>query len=128
MTNILCYGCKTFAESAYVQPLTEREFCQACALMQPLTTEDWTAFLLMSPQSVLGPQFHPGDVVECRTAAIVYDGVGTIAEMSMSLKHGGTPIYPTFRVVLDEKAHDEAPDEAWYTEICLKKVTQEVSS
>jgi hypothetical protein len=127
MTNALCCGCKNFREVAYTHPITEQQFCESCERMQPLTVEDWTMFLLTSPQSVLGPQFHPGDVVEARTAAVIYDGVGTIAEMSMNLRHGGTPIYPTFRVVLDEKAHDQAPDEAWYTEVCLTKVTREAS-
>jgi len=31
-------------------------------------------------------------------------------------------------VELTEKAHDQAPDEAWYTEVCLKKVMQEASN
>jgi hypothetical protein len=130
MTNTLCYGCKAFREVAYTHPITEQQFCADCERVQPLTVEDWSAFLLTSPRSVLGPPFRPGDVVEARTAAVIYDGVGTVREVSMNLKHGGTPIYPTFRVELTEKAHDQAPDEAWYTEICLTKTDakQEVSN
>ena len=93
-------------------------------MMQPITAEDVASFLLLSPNSILGPQYHPGDIVEARTAALIYDGIGMVEEMSMELKNGGTPVYPSFRVRITEKAHDEAPDEAWYTEVCLRKVEQ----
>ena len=40
----------------------------------------------------------------------------------MSLKHGGTPLYPMFRVELTEKDNDDVPDYAWYAEVSLRKV------
>jgi len=80
--------------------------------------------LLLAPWSPIGPPFRPGDVVEARTGAVVLDGVGTVRRMSTSLEDGATPIYPTFLVVITEKAHDQAPDEAWYTEVCLTRVDE----
>jgi hypothetical protein len=124
MTDQLCYGCKRLKPVAYVQPGTEQPFCDRCEQAQPLTVEDWAVFALASPTSPIGPRFAPGDVVEARTAALIYDGVGVIEEMSMDLKNGGTPIYPTFLVRLTEKAHDLAPDADWYTEVCLTKTEQ----
>ena len=124
MTAELCYGCKRFKDTAYFQPGTGHRFCSSCELLQPLTVEDWAVFALTSPTSPLGPRFAPGDVVAARTAAIVYDGVGVIEEMSTDLKNGGTPVYPTFLVRLTEKAHELAPDADWYTEVCLTKTDQ----
>lgn len=119
----LCYGCKQFKEIAYTQGGTDHPFCEECSMIQPLTSDEWAMMLLVAPDSPYGPPFRPGDKVEARTAGTIYDGLGEVAQMSMSLEHGGTPVYPTFRVVLSEKAHDQAPDEAWYTEVCLTKVS-----
>jgi hypothetical protein len=118
----LCAGCKLFKEIVYTEGGTERPFCEGCSVVQPLTSDEWALMLLVAPDSPWGPPFLPGDKVEARTAGTIYDGIGEVAQMSMSLEHGGTPVYPTFRVILSEKAHDQAPDEAWYTEICLQKV------
>lgn len=118
----LCFGCKSFKDIAHTESGTERPFCQECALTQPLTSDEWAFVLLTAPWSPFSAPFKPGDKVEARTGAQVYDGVGEVTDMSMSLDHGGTPVYPTFKVVISEKAHDLAPDEAWYTEICLTKV------
>lgn len=126
MTDHLCYGCKTFQDIFYIQPETGLEFCRECSLLEPLTVEDWAMFFLATPGTPLGPPFTAGDVVEARTAALIYDGIGVVKEMSMQLKHGGTPVYPTWRVEITEKAYPEAPDECWYTECCLTKVKQEV--
>jgi hypothetical protein len=128
MTNSLCYGCKTFKEVAYIQPGTDHGFCVSCRWDQPITLEDVALFLLTTPGSPIGPPFAVGDVVEARVAGILYDGIGTIAEMSMTLERGaGTPVYPTFRVVFTEKAdtHD-VPDECFYPENCLTPVKKEV--
>lgn len=65
-----------------------------------------------------------GDVVECRTAGTLFDGVGRIEAVSFDPAEGGTPVYPSFRVALTEKAYPEAPDYAWYTEICLTATNQ----
>lgn len=118
----LCYGCKTFREIVYTQGGTENPFCEQCSVIQPLTSDEWALLLLVAPGSPFGPPFKPGDRVEARTAGQIYDGVGEVTNVSMSLEHGATPVYPTFRVVIDDKAHDQAPDEAWYTEVCLTRV------
>lgn len=120
----LCYGCKRFTEIAWTEGGTGRPFCQSCTDAMPPTADQINVLLLLAPWSPIGPPFRPGDRVEARTGAIVLDGVGTVQEMSVSLEHGGTVIYPTFRVTIDEKAHDQAPDEAWYTEVCLTRVTE----
>jgi hypothetical protein len=128
MTTHLCYGCKAFKEVAYIQPDTDREYCASCRWDQPITLEDVALFMLTTPGSPLGPPFAVGDVVQARVAEILYDGIGTVAEMSMTLERGaGTPVYPTFRVVFTEKADThEVPDEAWYPENCLTKVEKKV--
>lgn len=118
----LCYGCKQFKEIVYTQGGTDQPFCEECSMIQPLTSDEWATVLLVAPDSPWGPPFRPGDKVEARTAGTIYDGVGEVTNMYMDLEHGGTPVYPTFRVVLNEKAHDQAPDEALYTEVCLTKV------
>lgn len=117
----LCTGCKQFREIDYTS-IEGQPWCANCSMTPPLTSDEWALMLLVAPDSPYGPRFRPGDHVEARTAGVIYDGVGEVTHMSMSLEHGGTPVYPTFRVVLSEKAHDQAPDEAWYTEVCLQKV------
>ena len=66
--------------------------------------------------------FHVGDKVECRTAAALYDGIGTVEEIDIDFKMGGTPVFPAFRVRLEEKSQEDLPDELWYVENCLKLV------
>lgn len=128
MTAELCYGCKLPRETVYTHPDTGQVFCAACSRGMPLNSAEWAMILLTTPGSPVGPPFGPGDVVECRRAAQVYEGVGVVQEMSMNLEHGGTPLYPMFRVRLTDKASDDVPDEAWYAEVSLTKVRQEVSS
>lgn len=117
----LCVGCKRFREIDYVSP-EGQPWCKDCSLTPPLTSNEWAMMLLMAPDSPFGPPFKPGDKVEARTAGVVFDGVGEVTHVHFDLEHGGTPVYPTFRVVFSEKAHDKAPDEAYYTEVCLTKV------
>lgn len=119
--NDLCHGCKQIREIDYTNPAGQT-FCIDCQMLQPLTSDEWARILLVAPWSKFGPPFRLGDKVEARTGAQIYDGVGEVTNVSMSLEHGGTPVYPTFRVVINKKAHDLAPDEAWYTEVCLTKV------
>ena len=66
--------------------------------------------------------FQVGDRVECRTAGRLYDGIGTVQEASTDPANYGTPVYPSFRVAITDKAYPTAPDEIWYTEACLKLV------
>jgi len=113
----LCWSCRGYREVAWTEESTARAFCAECIAALPPTSEEiaWAFVLLTIP-------FRPGDKVEARTAAELYDGIGTVREISMSLEHGGTPVYPTFRVVIDEKAYPSCPDEMWYTECCLTRV------
>lgn len=120
----LCGVCKTFSEIVYTEEGTDRNYCEPCLAKEPLTKDEWQFLLLIAPWSPFGPPYKVGDVVECRAAGEVYDGVGTVTEMDMSLAHGGTPVYPTWRVELTTKAHDGVPDEGWYTENCLTRVNQ----
>lgn len=113
----LCFGCKTFREIAYTEDETARPFCGECSAALPPAPEDIALLFLMA-----STPFKPGDRVEARTAAQIFDGVGVVTDVSMSLEHGATPVYPAFKVVLESKAHDLAPDEAYYTEICLTRV------
>lgn len=114
----ICDGCRHPRDIAYVEPGTERRFCVECALALPPTTEELALLYLE-----LTTPFAVGDQVEARTAAQIFDGVGKVTDISTELEHGGTMVYPTFKVVLESKAHDRAPDEAYYTEICLTKVS-----
>ena len=113
----LCYGCKAFVDIAYWEQDTNRAFCQKCALELPPTSEELALLFI-----ALTTPFKVGDRVEARTAGEIFDGVGTVTDMFTDLEHGGTLVYPTWRVVIDEPAYEGAPEEALYTEICLKKV------
>jgi hypothetical protein len=111
----LCASCKQLTDSA----ITHEGFhyCKECMDSMPVEQPELygLAFLLATIP------FHVGDKVECRTAGQLYDGVGTVAEVDTELKMGGTPVYPAFRVHLEQKAEDFLPDELWYTECCLKR-------
>jgi len=65
--------------------------------------------------------FQVGEQVQCRTAGVLYDGIGTIDEVSTDPEKFGTPVYPAFHVVLHDKAYPEAPDDCWYMETQLTK-------
>ena len=64
--------------------------------------------------------FRVGDKVAAWAGAEIYEGVGVIKEVSFALEHGGTPVFPTFKVAFEDKAYPEVPDEAWYTQVCLR--------
>jgi hypothetical protein len=116
----ICDSCRHPREIAYVEEGTQRQFCVECALALPPTSEELALLYIQ-----MTTPFVVGDLVEARTAAQVFDGVGEVTEISTSLDHGGTMVFPTFHVVLESKAHDLAPDEAWYTEVCLTRVERE---
>ncbi|QZE10428.1 hypothetical protein SEA_SCOOBYDOOBYDOO_82 [Mycobacterium phage ScoobyDoobyDoo] len=113
----LCSTCRAIKEIAYTEPETNRTFCRECALQLPPTTEELALLFIQ-----LTCPFKVGDRVEARTAGTVFDGVGTVDQVSTQIINGGTPVYPSFHVVLETKEHDQAPDDAWYTEICLRRV------
>jgi len=118
MTTKLCYGCKHIREIAHVDPL-DRGYCIDCVKDMPVGS----AVRAMQFLTLTIP-FLVGDRVHAYTAGEIYDGVGTVTEVSIDVEHGGTPVYPTFRVTIDQKSDDDAPDEGWYTECCLRKVTE----
>jgi hypothetical protein len=72
--------------------------------------------------------FKEGDRVQCRTGGVIFDGVGTVQEVSFDLEHGGTLIFPMFRVSIDEPADELSPAEGWYSEICLARVKDDAHS
>jgi len=114
-----CSGCKAYKDIVFVEEGTDRNFCGGCTRILPPAPEELAlAFVLATIP------FKPGDRVECRTGAQLYDGIGTVQEISMLLENGGTPVFPSFRVAMEEKAiqDPEVPDELWYTEVCLTKV------
>lgn len=118
MARDLCWGCRQFRDIAWTEESTARPYCPDCAAQLPPTAEEQAFDFLMRTLP-----FKPGDRVECRTAAQLFDGVGTVQKISMDLENGGTLVYPAFLVKIDEKAYDSAPDECWYTEICLTHLT-----
>lgn len=114
----MCHGCKLPREIVYVNEDTALPYCVGCLVsFLPLSQSLRDAALLAATIP-----FSTGDRVEARLAGQVLDGTGTVTAVSTSLEHGATPVYPTFLVRLDEPAHDQCPDEAFYTENCLTKV------
>jgi hypothetical protein len=115
----LCESCRELKPVAWVDSLG-REYCAECLAELPVP----------APQRMLGflmltIPFHVGDRVECRTAGALYDGIGVIDEVSIDPATFGTPVYPAFHVVIEDKAYDEAPDDRWYMEQQLKLVSSE---
>jgi hypothetical protein len=110
-----CYLCKAFKEIVYVDEL-DQSYCMDCFVTTPIPGDVWgRIFLLMTVP------FQVGDKVKC-SLYDRYEGIGHVDAVHFDLKHGGTPVYPTFHVVMDEKAFDEVPDDSLYTEVCLEKV------
>ncbi|QDH91721.1 hypothetical protein SEA_PHRAPPUCCINO_45 [Mycobacterium phage Phrappuccino] len=119
MTVRLCFSCKELREIVYVDPVY-RGHCSACVTGP--TSQVGSVVRAMQFLSATVP-FQVGDRVEARTGGELYDGVGTVTEVSFDLEHGGTPVYPTFHVVIDEPADEHAPADGWYTEVCLAKLS-----
>lgn len=123
-TQGLCESCKELKAVGHTD-VYGREFCVDCA---PMVTVSGPPIEILSLLATI--PFHVGDKVEARTGGTLYDGVGHIEEVNIgfdedgnvSLEKFGTPVYPSFRVVFDEKAYDEVPDEVWYMEQQLKLV------
>ena len=115
-TTELCDYCQELKPVAGTD-LVGREYCADCIelLSEP------GPFNILHFLAVTIP-FKVGDRVACYTAGKLYDGIGIIDEMSMDPFKYGTPVYPSFRVKLTEKAYPEAPDGVWYLEQQLKHV------
>ena len=111
----LCSSCKQMREPA--DTYDELFYCQDCIDAVPEKPELFgLAYLLATIP------FSVGDRVECRTAGELYDGIGVVEEIDLNFKMGGTPVFPAFKVKLEEKSEDSLPDELWYTESCLTSV------
>lgn len=116
MSQGLCELCCELKEIAFTDSVG-REFCANCTSSATVNSIPTVLAYLMATIP-----FSVGDRVECRTAGALYDGIGTIDDISMDPVNWGTPVYPSFHVKIEDKAYPEAPDELWYTEACLKKV------
>lgn len=110
----LCWNCKKPSEPAVVDELA-RALCADCCRGPAIPPE---LFGLAYLRATI-PYKH-GDRVHATTAGEVYDGVGTVVEVSEELRHGGSPVYPSFLVRIEEPANEDAPAEGWYTEPCLR--------
>lgn len=113
----LCASCKQMREPAATYD--DMNYCVECLRdVSPPPEIAGLAYLLATIP------FQVGERVECRTAGKLYDGIGTVKEIDISWKMGGTPVFPAFRVDLEKKSDDSLPDSLWYTEACLQRVEQ----
>lgn len=110
----LCESCRDIKPVQWTDSLG-RDYCVVC--LEDLIAPSPIMFFMANTIP-----FQVGDRVECRTAGVLYDGVGVIDEVSTELEKFGTPLYPSFHVVIEDKAYPEAPDDLWYMERQLRKV------
>lgn len=118
VVEALCDICKEIAEVVFTDAYG-RSHCGECFGRLPASTASLALEYLL-----LTIPFDVGDRVECRTAGALFDGVGVIDEVSVEPENFGTPAYPSFHVIIEDKAYPEAPDSLWYTETCLKRVSE----
>ena len=114
----LCESCRELKPVAYTDPV-DREYCAGCFTTMPVATPSRMLEYLLATVP-----FSVGDRVECRTAGVLYDGIGVIQDISVVPENFGTPVYPSFQVRIEEPAYPEAPTTRWYMEQQLKKVDQ----
>jgi hypothetical protein len=112
----LCEVCKELKDTAYTDPVG-RGYCTECFSWLPIPTVTRILEYLM-----LTIPFKVGDKVHCYTAGVLYDGIGTIDDISIEPEKFGTPVYPSFHVVINEKAYPECPDSVYYMESQLRKI------
>jgi hypothetical protein len=116
----ICVGCKAFVDIVYIEEGTDRPFCQPCALSLPPSSEELALIFLQ-----LTIPYKVGDRVVARQALSIdefrTEGVGTVQEVSTSLEHGATCVYPTFLVTIEEPAYEGAPADGWFCEVNLLK-------
>lgn len=111
-----CFTCKEVKETVHTDEL-EHQFCVDCYSQHNIDVA-YEFLALTVPFSV-------GDRVECKTAGICYDGIGIVENVYFDVEHGGSLVYPMFRVRIEEKAHSYAPEIGSYTESCLSLVRVE---
>ncbi len=112
----LCFICKGLKEIVHTDDL-DQSYCAECVATVPIPPEVLGQLYL----DVTVP-FREGDRVRCTFPPDIYEGIGVIDKVHFDLEHGGTPVYPTFAVTMEEKANPEVPDQSLYTESCLELV------
>lgn len=112
---MLCTTCRLIKDIVYTDDLG-LHYCANCIETAPLPSVAKAMDFLYATVP-----FAVGDRVECRTGE-EFDGVGVIDGVYFDIQHGGTPVYPTFNVVLDEKSSEDIPGEGLYPENCLVRV------
>lgn len=112
----LCAICRSMASIVFTDDYG-RDYCGQCLNEMPPTI--WIALQYL----MLTIPFKVGDKVRAKTAGVIYDGIGTIDEISIDPETFGTPVYPSFHVVFDDKAYPEVPDSVWYCERQLERVS-----
>ena len=119
MATACCYSCKRVRELVYADA-HGLHYCEQCVADLPMSSVSRAMRFLTATIP-----YRPGDRVECRTAGVILDGVGEVDGISFDLEEGGgTPVTPVFHVTIDAPAYPDAPREAYYPEICLKKVSE----
>lgn len=115
MSGPLCWNCKLPAEPPLLVDDLARVLCANCQ------HSDYHPELLGLAYLQATIPYKAGDRVHASTAGEVYDGIGTVREVSTELRHGGSPVHPSFLVEIDDPANPDAPDKGWYTEPCLRR-------
>lgn len=116
----LCETCQEL-KPVYWTDAVEREYCEECVTAMQTAAQ-------MSPTQIFmlaTIPFKVGDRVKCHTGGTLYTGIGVIDEVSTDIKDFGTPFYPSFHVVFEEKAYPTVPDAIWYMEQQLQKVSSD---
>lgn len=114
----LCDSCRELKAVAWTD-VVGREYCAECTSTLAVPSPNRLMDFLM-----ITIPYRVGDQVRCYTAGALYDGIGTIDEVSFDLANFGTPVHPSFHVKITEPAYPEAPKSLWYTEACLQKAEQ----
>lgn len=108
----LCFSCKEIRGIVYVDAIN-RGYCAECIVDNKVVISSVARAMGFLSSTI---PFKVGDRVEARMAGELYDGIGTVTEVCFDLKHGGTPVIPTFKVLIDEPADDDVPEFGWYCE------------
>src|ERR1700757_3203506 len=114
-----CHSCKSVSAETVYTDENNLGYCEKCLSDRPIPPEFFGLVQLLATVP-----FHKGDRVECRTEGHIYDGVGVVQEVSFLPKDGGSPVFPAFRVQLEERSQDlpeDCPSELWYLEDCLRR-------
>jgi hypothetical protein len=101
----VCSNCHDLRLIAYVDPI-DRGYCAAC--LPGLAIGSVARAIGFHSLTI---PFKVGERVHAYSDGELYDGIGYVTKVSVDLEHG-TPVEPTFRVVIDEPADEDAPAEA----------------